>query len=338
MIAAAAALLLAMSPAADAPPANCPAYDLFCDEQVAPGVVKRFDAPSARLLAKQGYVGIRIFTQNGHGGFLPMVAVLRRGSERPVAEAHDAGRARRETPASDATWQAASRLSADLKAGPPSYVLTDPDAICLHPWSFAIEVIDADGVTVRARDTCALEQSGRDAQALANAVADDLPGCERLSRDSYQGIPAHRLRVCLSLAPSRRGAAADAVNAWEVSPMIDSGDESVSAEGWLSPGVVLDWRDRGAIRGPDAVATFWRIVTNEDQEKSASDLGLGEVRAFYGTARAISDRRVRITGELWQDNAPGGSVADFVQEWSLGDDGRWRLSSWQVGDFLRERR
>lgn len=248
------------------------------------------------------------------------------------------GKARRETTASDATWQAASRLSADLKAGPPSYVLTDPDAICLHAWSFAIEVIEADGVTVRARDTCALEQSGIDAQALANAVADDMPGCERLSRDSYQGIPAFRLRVCLSLAPSRRGAAADAVNAWEVSPMVDNGDESVAAEGWLSPGVVLDWPDRGAIRGPDAVATFWRIVTNVDRDGSASNLGLGEVRAFYGTARATSDRRVRITGELWQENAPGGSVADFVQEWTLGDDGRWRLASWQVGDFVRRGR
>jgi hypothetical protein len=96
-----------------------------------------------------------------------------------------------------------SSLSAVLKAGPSSYVLTDPEAICLHSWTFAIEVIEPDGVTVRARDTCALEQTGIDAQALSNAAADANPGCERLSRDSYQGIPAFRLRACFTLAASR---------------------------------------------------------------------------------------------------------------------------------------
>ncbi len=337
MIGAAAALLLAATPAADAPPADCDEYWIFCDNIVGAGVLSRFDLPPARSLADQGYVGIRVITQSGHGGWLPMISVLRRGEGSPVAGAREAGKPAREFPASDATWQAALKLSADMKAGPPSYRLTDPEAICLHPWTFAIEVIDADGVTTRARDTCALEQSGLDAQALANAITDDIPGCERLERDGFGSIPAYRLRACLTLAASRRGTAAEVVNAWEASPMARVAGEDVRPENWLTSGVALHWPDRVALRGRDTVARFWRIASNEDQEQSASDLGLGEITARYEAARAISDRRVRVTGELWQDNEPGDVVAEFVQEWRLGDDGRWRLASWEVGDFVRKR-
>lgn len=334
MIAVAAALLLAVSPAADAPPPDCDDYGLFCDNAVEPAVLERFDVPSAKTLSRQSFVGIRVFTVDGYGRYLPVVAILSRAGAAPTVETHDPGKPPRELPASEATWQAATRLSAVMKAGPGSYVLTDPNDFCMHYWSMAIEVIDADGVTVRSRDTCALEQSGLDAQQLSNFAADDIPGCERLSRDNYQGIPAWRLRACFTLAASRRGVAAEAVNAFEQSPM--RGDEE--AGDWLTPDVTLDWPDRGATRGREAVARFWRIVTDVDKEQSASDLGLGRTSAYYLSARAISDRRVRITGQLQQDLGSGETVAGFVQEWALGEDGRWRLAEWQVADFVRERR
>jgi hypothetical protein len=334
MIAAAAAVLLAVSPAADAPPPACDDYGMFCDDAVSSAVLRRFDVPPATTLSKQGYVGIRVFTVDGYGRYMPVVTILSRGGTAPTVETHEPGKSPRQFPASDATWQAATRLSAVMRAGPGSYVLADPNDFCMHSWSMAIEVIDAGGVTVRSRDTCALEQSGLDAQQLSNFAADDIPGCERLSRDNYQGIPAWRLRACFTLAASRRGVAAEAVNAFEQSPL--GGDEE--AGDWLTPDTTLDWPDRGATRGREAVARFWRIVTELDKEQSASDLGLGRMSAYYLSARAISDRRVRINGQLQQDLSSGETVAEFVQEWALGDDGRWRLADWQVGDFARERR
>lgn len=328
MIGPAAALLLAAAPLAEAPPA-CDGYGLFCDERVAPALLRRFDVLPAETLARQGYIGVRVFTRDGYGRDLPVVSVLRRGDARPVVDAHEAGSPLRELPASDAAWQAAARLSADMKAGPPSYVLPDPNDFCMHNWEMAIEVIDADGVTVRARDTCALEQSGRDALELSNFANDDITGCERLARDSYGGIPAFRLRTCLTLATSRRGAAAEAVNAFERSPL-GGADEPGD---WLADNATLDWPDRGVVRGREAVAGFWRIAADSDKERSASDLGLGRTSAEYQSARAISDRRVRITGRLRQDLSSGDVAAGFVQEWALGADGRWRLAKWQVGDF-----
>lgn len=337
-IGAAFALLLAAPAAAELPPPVCEDSGLFCNQAVASRVVKRFGLPSAEDLAKQGYTGIRIFTEDGHGGLLPVVSVLREGANGPTIEAHDPGKPPRVAPANDATWRAALNLSAVLKAGPASYVLTDPEAICLHPWTFAIEVIEPAGVTVRARDTCALEQTGLDAQALSNAAVDAIPGCERLNRSSYQGIPAYRLRACFTLDPRRRGVAADAVNAWEASPMAVGGHEGPRPEDWLTPGVSLDWPDRGPMHGRDALAKFWLIVTDEDSEKKPSDLGLSATTARYKAARAMSDRRVRITGELWQNDDPDRGSADFSQEWILGDDGRWRLARWIVGDFAAKGR
>lgn len=191
---------------------------------------------------------------------------------------------------------------------------------------------------MRARDTCALEQTGIDAQALSNAAADEIAGCERLSRDSYQGIPAYRLRACFTLAASRRGVAADAVNAWEASPMADGGGGGARPEDWLTPGALLRWPDLGRMQGRDDVARFWSIVTNEDSEKSPSDLGLGITIARYQSARAISDRRVRISGEVRMDDDPDRGAADFIQDWALGDDGRWRLDRWIVSDFAAKGR
>lgn len=334
MFAAAAALLLAVSPAEGTPP-PCEDSGLFCDQAVAPGLLKRFREASAEDLAKQGYVGVRVFTESLLVGGVPMVSILRRGDEPPVAKVREAGKPAREVPATDVTWRAATTLSATLKAGPRSYVLSNPDDICVDAWTFAIEVIDAEGVTVRSRDTCALEQSGIDTQELSNLVADDIAGCERLSRDLY-AIPAVRLRVCLTLGAPRRGLAADAVNAWERSP-ISRGSRETIPEDWLLPGVRLEWPDR-SLRGRDAVAAFWRVVTNEDGQKDPSDLGLGEIRADYQGATALSDGRVRITGRQWQDGETRQSAADFVQEWALGEDGRWRLASWQVDDFGRRSR
>lgn len=115
--------------------------------------------------------------------------------------------------------------------------------------------------------------------------------------------------------------------------MADGGRGGPRPEDWLTPDVLLNWPDRGPMRGRDALAKFWRIVTNEDSEKSPSDLGLGVTIVRYQSARAISDRRVRITGELWLDDDPDRGAAEFIQEWALGDDGRWRMARWIVGDF-----
>jgi hypothetical protein len=59
------------------------------------------------------------------------------------------------------------------------------------------------------------------------------------------------------------------------------------------------------MRGRDALAKFWLIVTERGfRKESVADLGLGVTIVRYQSARAISDRRVRITGELWQNDDP----------------------------------
>ncbi len=333
--AALAAALLAGAPTTPEPRSliYCGLDRAECPDGTPRQTLKRFRTTDAESLAAKGVEGVRVFTIDGHDRYLPLVGVLSRAGGPAMVEIGEPGAAPLPpTLAGGPAREAAAKLTALAVASRP-FGGYDPQAICMHTWTFAIEVLGPDGVTERFRDTCAPDDLAAAAQALSLAAANNLAGCERLEPEPYYHIPAFILRACLQLGERRRGAAADVANSWNRSPLRDGSPLGIPPGDWLEPTAVLEWPGKPPARGREAVDRFWMTAADRDPEERGALMRPNT--AFAGLLRvdARSDVRAWTTGEIMLDTTEGRKVAPFRQDWTRSADGRWRLARWTVGAF-----
>lgn len=299
-------------------------------------------ARGAKPLEQEAADGVelyRVFYIDGYSRSMPAIAFERRPQNPPRLVVHiDAGR-RLEAAVPPEVWgsvQAAARF-ADRELAPLATTPLDGLEICLHPWTYTVEIanarrggqVDAD-IRSRTASACAPGLAQEFAWTVARHALAVLPHCARLAPEHYRNDVA-RLAVCARLSGDVF-AAADVMNGLG-GPFFDlrpDRDERVSWGRLLGVGqdTRLTWGDGRQSIGYVDIGRFLDARVAEDESYR------GHVESVHG----VSAGRATVSGTLsrWEDREDDTLYfhAPFTQVWILSPYAHdWELESWTVGVF-----
>ena len=272
-----------------------------------------------------------------------VISVVRAAGRAPTAYIHFprvAGQpapAPMEAPMPQQSWDMARYRAeyADRSFAPVPPRPSDPQIVCLHPWTYLFEAsAPAEPIygqparirrhSVSSCDDAPLLHFAGDLQRLVMPL---FPACDILDPILY-GNGVQRFAMCRRLSGDRL-AAAHVLNRAHPFQLLGGSADPHDLDDLFASDATIDWNGRGRPADQRNPAIFWR-------ERIAGD----SVNAFHIEAvEGLGQDRVRLTGYLLRDQ-PGtddGTLrARFGQIWIRGPSGLW-VASATVGRWVPTR-
>lgn len=312
--------------------------------------VAAFQLEPAEVVQAQGWRGVRVFTVDGYSNDMPMVSVLRKGSDRHTATLEVRSRTYPEYGLADSTiltrtawmelYRDATKLQELLAKSPQSFHDSAEAAevsgeqeviICFHAWVIVTESLTDQGVERRIRNACGRDPLYEQSMALSAKALRGFPHCNHLEPGDYRN-ESSQLAGCLLLRGDDLFAAASLKNEKNDPPGFYRAEDITREvwEAWMrTDGTArLDWAGTPYVEDPVSLAnimvqigeTLPNLTIYQSEFGSDADgLGwvMGEVVYFH------DDEEYQRT--YW--------IADYEQYWTRRADGQWRMTNWIVGPF-----